>query len=53
MTFNGPLAIIPAIDHMVVAEQRWLDPKAFADPMALGQIMPPVVGVPLDPSLLS
>ncbi len=45
LTFGGGLAMIPAIDHMVVVEQRWLDPKAFADAIALGQITPGPVAI--------
>jgi chromate transporter len=45
MTFGGGLAMIPAIDHMVVTEQEWLDPKAFADAIALGQITPGPVAI--------
>jgi chromate transporter len=45
MTFGGGLAMIPAIDHMVVTEQGWLDPKAFADAIALGQITPGPVAI--------
>jgi chromate transporter len=45
MTFGGGLAMIPALDHMVVVEQRWLDPKAFADAIALGQITPGPVAI--------
>ena len=45
MTFGGGLAMIPAIEHMVVIEQHWLDPKAFADAIALGQITPGPVAI--------
>jgi chromate transporter len=45
MTFGGGLAMIPALNHMVVVEQRWLDPKAFADAIALGQITPGPVAI--------
>jgi chromate transporter len=45
MTFGGGLAMIPAIDHMVVTEQGWLGPKAFADAIALGQITPGPVAI--------
>ena len=45
MTFGGGLAMIPAIDHMVVTEQGWLGPRAFADAIALGQITPGPVAV--------
>jgi chromate transporter len=45
MTFGGGLAMIPAIEHMVVVEQGWLDPKAFADAIALGQITPGPVAI--------
>jgi chromate transporter len=45
MTFGGGLAMIPAIDHMVVVDQRWLDPKTFADAIALGQITPGPVAI--------
>lgn len=45
MTFGGGLAMIPGIEHMVVVEQRWLDPKAFADAIALGQITPGPVAI--------
>ncbi len=44
-TFGGGLAMIPAIEHMVVIEQGWLDPKAFADAIALGQITPGPVSI--------
>ena len=44
-TFGGGLAMIPAIEHMVVIEQGWLDPKAFADAIALGQITPGPVAI--------
>jgi len=44
-TFGGGLAMIPAIEHMVVLEQGWLDPKAFADAIALGQITPGPVAI--------
>jgi chromate transporter len=45
MTFGGGLAMIPVIDHMVVVERGWLDPKAFADAIALGQITPGPVAI--------
>ncbi|HEY8039465.1 MAG TPA: chromate efflux transporter [Polyangiaceae bacterium] len=45
MTFGGGLAMIPAIEHMVVLEQGWLDAKAFADAIALGQITPGPVAI--------
>ena len=45
MTFGGGLAMIPAIEHMVVVEQGWLGPKAFADAIALGQITPGPVAI--------
>ena len=45
LTFGGGLAMIPAIEHTVVVEQGWLDPKAFADAMALGQITPGPVAI--------
>jgi chromate transporter len=45
LTFGGGLAMIPAIEHMVVVEQGWLDPKAFADAIALGQITPGPVAI--------
>ena len=45
MTFGGGLAMIPAIEHMVVVEQGWLDPKSFADAIALGQITPGPVAI--------
>lgn len=45
MTFGGGLAMIPAIEHMVVVEQGWLDSKAFADAIALGQITPGPVAI--------
>ena len=44
-TFGGGLAMIPAIEHTVVLEQGWLDPKAFADAIALGQITPGPVAI--------
>jgi chromate transporter len=44
-TFGGGLAMIPAIEHMVVLEQGWLDAKGFADAMALGQITPGPVAI--------
>lgn len=45
LTFGGGLAMIPAIDHMVVADHHWLDPKEFADAIALGQITPGPVAI--------
>lgn len=45
MTFGGGLAMIPAIEHMVVIDAGWLDPKAFADAIALGQITPGPVAI--------
>jgi len=45
MTFGGGLAMIPAIEHMVVLEQGWLDAKTFADAIALGQITPGPVAI--------
>jgi len=45
MTFGGGLAMIPAIEHMVVNDQGWLDSKAFADAIALGQITPGPVAI--------
>ena len=45
MTFGGGLAMIPAIEHMVVIDRHWLDPKAFADTIALGQITPGPVAI--------
>ncbi len=45
MTFGGGLAMIPAIEHMVVVDQGWLDAKAFADAIALGQITPGPVAI--------
>ena len=45
MTFGGGLAMIPAIEHMVVIDRGWLDAKAFADAIALGQITPGPVAI--------
>lgn len=45
LTFGGGLAMIPAIGHVVVDEQHWLGPKAFADAIALGQITPGPVAI--------
>lgn len=45
MTFGGGLAMIPAIEHTVVIDMGWLDPKAFADAIALGQITPGPVAI--------
>lgn len=45
MTFGGGLAMIPAIEHMVVIDEGWLDSKAFADAIALGQITPGPVAI--------
>lgn len=45
MTFGGGLAMIPAIEHTVVIDRGWLDPKAFADAIALGQITPGPVAI--------
>lgn len=45
LTFGGGLAMIPAIEHVVVGEQHWLDAKAFADAIALGQITPGPVAI--------
>jgi chromate transporter len=45
MTFGGGLAMIPAIEHVVVTDLHWLDPKAFADAIALGQITPGPVAI--------
>jgi chromate transporter len=45
MTFGGGLAMIPAIEHVVVIEQHWLDPKTFADAIALGQVTPGPVAI--------
>lgn len=45
VTFGGGLAMIPAIEHTVVIEQHWLDAKAFADAVALGQITPGPVAI--------
>ncbi|MEO7112241.1 MAG: chromate efflux transporter [Polyangiaceae bacterium] len=44
-TFGGGLAMIPAIEHTVVIERHWLDAKAFADAIALGQITPGPVAI--------
>jgi chromate transporter len=44
-TFGGGLAMIPAIEHMVVIDEGWLDSKAFADAIALGQITPGPVAI--------
>lgn len=44
-TFGGGLAMIPAIEHTVVIEQGWLDARAFADAIALGQITPGPVAI--------
>jgi chromate transporter len=45
MTFGGGLAMIPAIEHEVVTDLHWLDPKEFADAIALGQITPGPVAI--------
>ena len=45
LTFGGGLAMIPAIEHVVVSEQHWLGPKGFADAIALGQITPGPVAI--------
>jgi len=45
LTFGGGLAMIPAIEHVVVSEQHWLDAKAFADAIALGQITPGPIAI--------
>jgi chromate transporter len=45
LTFGGGLAMVPAIEHTVVVEERWLDRKTFADAVALGQITPGPVAI--------
>lgn len=45
LTFGGGLAMIPAIEHVVVNEQHWLLPKEFTDAIALGQITPGPVAI--------
>jgi chromate transporter len=45
MTFGGGLAMIPAIEHVVVIELHWLDSRAFADAIALGQITPGPIAI--------
>ncbi len=45
LTFGGGLAMIPAIEHTVVIEQKWLGPKTFADAVALGQVTPGPVAI--------
>ena len=45
LTFGGGLAMVPAIEHTVVVEQGWLNPKTFADAVALGQITPGPVAI--------
>jgi chromate transporter len=45
MTFGGGLAMIPAIEHEVVLDLHWVDPKTFADAIALGQITPGPVAI--------
>jgi chromate transporter len=37
--------MIPAIEHTVVVEHGWLDAKAFADAIALGQVTPGPVAI--------
>jgi chromate transporter len=44
-TFGGGLAMIPAIEHMVVIEQGWIDATAFADAIALGQLTPGPIAI--------
>jgi chromate transporter len=45
LTFGGGLAMVPAIEHTVVLEQKWLDPKTFADAVALGQVTPGPIAI--------
>lgn len=45
MTFGGGLAMIPAIEHTVVVERSWLEPHAFHDAVALGQVTPGPVAI--------
>jgi len=45
LTFGGGLAMVPAIEHTVVIQERWLDAKTFADAVALGQITPGPVAI--------
>lgn len=45
VTFGGGLAMIPAIEHTVVLDHHWLDPKAFADAVALGQVTPGPIAI--------
>ena len=44
-TFGGGFAMIPAIEHEIVASRHWLSPSAFNDAIVLGQITPGPVAI--------
>jgi chromate transporter len=44
-TFGGGFAMIPAIEHEIVASRHWLSPAAFDDAIVLGQITPGPVAI--------
>jgi chromate transporter len=45
VTFGGGFAMIPAIEHEVVASRGWLTEAAFDDAIVLGQITPGPVAI--------
>ena len=45
VTFGGGFAMIPAIEHEVVATRGWLTEAAFNDAIVLGQITPGPVAI--------
>jgi chromate transporter len=44
-TFGGGFAMIPAIEHEVVATRHWLSDSAFNDAIVLGQITPGPIAI--------
>ena len=44
-TFGGGFAMIPAIEHEIVAAHHWLSDAAFNDAIVLGQITPGPVAI--------
>jgi chromate transporter len=44
-TFGGGFAMIPAIEHEVVATRHWLSDAAFNDAIVLGQITPGPIAI--------
>lgn len=45
VAFGGGLAMIPILDHELVARLHWLGPREFSDAVTLGQVTPGPIAI--------